>query len=121
MPVNIKTIGHIPEGSPRVAISSPTEIIAALAAAKEEYIYDEPRERNGVEYPRLRYPEKYQRSEEVKIHLETYIKEAIHRKVEFKVEGNGAYAVPIRVRNLLSQLCQRIYQMQVIFFLGPQR
>lgn len=37
-PVNTKTRGQIPDGSPRVAISSPTEITAALAAARDEYI-----------------------------------------------------------------------------------
>lgn len=37
-PVNTKISGHIPDGSPKVAISSPTEIIAALAAAKEGYM-----------------------------------------------------------------------------------
>ncbi len=37
-PVNTKTSGQIPEGSPWVAISSPTEITAALAAAKEGYM-----------------------------------------------------------------------------------
>lgn len=56
-PVNIKTRGQIPDGNPKVDISSPTEITAALAAAKEEYIYDAPSERKGVEYPRLKYPE----------------------------------------------------------------
>lgn len=55
-PVKTKTSGQIPAGNPRVAISSPTEITAALAAAKDEYIYGAPNERNGVEYPRLRYP-----------------------------------------------------------------
>lgn len=37
-PVNMKINGQIPDGSPRVAISSPTEITAALAAAKEGYM-----------------------------------------------------------------------------------
>ena len=57
-PVKIKTRGQIPAGNPRVAISSPTEITAALAEAKDEYIYGAPNERNGVEYPRLKYPYK---------------------------------------------------------------
>jgi hypothetical protein len=56
-PVKINTIGQIPDGSPSVAISSPTAITPALAAASEGYIWDCPRERNGVEYPRLKYPE----------------------------------------------------------------
>jgi hypothetical protein len=55
-PVNTKIVGEIPDGSPSVAISSPTAIIAALAAAREGYIWDAPRERNGVEYPRFKYP-----------------------------------------------------------------
>lgn len=37
-PVNTKTRGQICDGSPMVAISSPTEITAALAAASEEYM-----------------------------------------------------------------------------------
>lgn len=37
-PVNIKTNGQIPGGRPWVAISSPIEITAALAAAKEGYM-----------------------------------------------------------------------------------
>lgn len=37
-PVNTKTRGQIPDGNPWAAISSPTEITAALAAAKEEYM-----------------------------------------------------------------------------------
>lgn len=37
-PVNTKSRGQIPDGSPKVAISSPTEITAALAAAKEVYM-----------------------------------------------------------------------------------
>lgn len=37
-PVNMKTKGQIPAGNPSVAISSPTEITAAFAAAKAEYI-----------------------------------------------------------------------------------
>jgi len=37
-PVNTKTRGQIPNGSPCVAISSPTEITAALAAAREGYM-----------------------------------------------------------------------------------
>lgn len=37
-PVKTKTRGQIPDGSPSVAISSPAEIIAALAAANEEYM-----------------------------------------------------------------------------------
>ena len=37
-PVNTKTRGQIPGGSPWAAISSPTEITAALAAANEEYM-----------------------------------------------------------------------------------
>lgn len=53
-PVNVKTRGQIADGNPIVAISSPTEITAAFAAAKDGYIYDEPSERKGVEYPRLR-------------------------------------------------------------------
>lgn len=57
VPVNTKTTGEIPHGSPSVAISSPTAITAALAAAKEEYIKDAPIDRNGVEYPRCKYPE----------------------------------------------------------------
>jgi hypothetical protein len=32
---------------------------AALAAAKEGYMYDDPSDRKGVEYPRLRYPVTY--------------------------------------------------------------
>lgn len=48
-PVKTKTKGEIPEGSPNVAISSPTAITAALAAAREGYIYDAPSERKGVE------------------------------------------------------------------------
>lgn len=48
-PVNIKTRGQIPDGNPNVAISSPTEITAAFAAAKEEYICEPPSERKGVE------------------------------------------------------------------------
>ena len=55
-PVNTNTIGRIPDGSPNVAISSPTAMTAALAAASEGYIWDCPRERKGVEYPRLKYP-----------------------------------------------------------------
>jgi hypothetical protein len=54
--VKTNTRGQIPNGSPWLAISSPTEITAAFAAANEEYIYDAPSERKGVEYPRLRYP-----------------------------------------------------------------
>lgn len=54
VPVNTNTNGQIPDGNPCVAISSPTEIIAALAAANEGYIYEAPRERKGVEYPRFR-------------------------------------------------------------------
>lgn len=57
VPVNTNTIGEIPDGSPNVAISSPMAMTAALAAASEGYICDCPRERNGVEYPRLKYPE----------------------------------------------------------------
>lgn len=56
VPVKTNTRGQIPNGSPWLAISSPTEITAAFAAANEEYIYDDPSERKGVEYPRLRYP-----------------------------------------------------------------
>lgn len=37
-PVNTKTRGQIPKGNPWVAISSPTEMTAALAAAKEGYM-----------------------------------------------------------------------------------
>jgi hypothetical protein len=37
-PVNTNTIGQIPDGSPNVAISSPTAMTAALAAASEGYI-----------------------------------------------------------------------------------
>ncbi|CAE5956310.1 unnamed protein product [Arabidopsis arenosa] len=55
VPVKTNTRGQIPNGSPWLAISSSTEITAAFAAAKEEYIYDDPSERKGVEYPRLRY------------------------------------------------------------------
>lgn len=54
--MNIKTRGQIPDGNPKVAISSPTEITAAFAAAKEEYICEVPSERKGVEYPRPKYP-----------------------------------------------------------------
>lgn len=57
VPVNTNTIGQIPDGSPNVAISLPMAMTAALAAASEGYICDCPRERNGVEYPRLKYPE----------------------------------------------------------------
>jgi hypothetical protein len=34
----MNTKGQIPDGNPKVAISSPTEITAALAAAKDEYM-----------------------------------------------------------------------------------
>lgn len=37
-PVNMNVSGQIPGGRPRVAISSPTEITAAFAAAKEGYM-----------------------------------------------------------------------------------
>lgn len=57
MPVKTKTRGQILDGSPIVAISSPIEITAAFAEANEEYMYDAPKERKGVEYPRLRNPE----------------------------------------------------------------
>lgn len=53
-PVNTKTRGDILDGSPWVAISSPTAMTAALAAAREEYMWDAPRDKKGVEYPRLK-------------------------------------------------------------------
>lgn len=55
-PVNTKTSGQIPNGNPWVVISSPTEITAAFAAAKEGYMYDDPSDKKGVEYPRLKNP-----------------------------------------------------------------
>lgn len=50
------TKGQISGGKPCVAISSPTDITAALAAARDGYMYDIPSERKGVEIPRLKYP-----------------------------------------------------------------
>lgn len=55
-PVNTMTKGQISGGKPWVAISSPTDITAALAAARDGYMYDKPSERKGVEIPRLKYP-----------------------------------------------------------------
>ncbi|KAG7021996.1 hypothetical protein SDJN02_15725, partial [Cucurbita argyrosperma subsp. argyrosperma] len=54
--VNTMTKGQICGGKPCVAISSPTDITAALAAARDGYVYDKPSERKGVEIPRLKYP-----------------------------------------------------------------
>ena len=54
VPVNTKTMGQISRGSPIVEISSPTDIMADLALVREVYICDDPRERKGVEYPKLR-------------------------------------------------------------------
>lgn len=62
-PVKTMTIGEIPDGSPKVAISSPTAITAAFAAAREGYMCDAPRERNGVEYPRFKYPSYWKKND----------------------------------------------------------
>ena len=45
-----RTNGKIAYKRPEVAISSLAEIIAAEVGHKEEYIYQDPKERNGVEY-----------------------------------------------------------------------
>ena len=55
-PVNTMTNGQISGGKPCVAISSPTDITAAFAAARDVYMYDIPSDRKGVEIPRLKYP-----------------------------------------------------------------
>ena len=45
-----RTNGEIAYKRPEVAISSLATIIAAAVAYKEEYIYQDPKERSGVEY-----------------------------------------------------------------------
>lgn len=59
-PVNTKTRGQIPKGRPADAISSPTATTAAFAAVNDEYMYEEPRDRNGVEKPKLKNPAPHQ-------------------------------------------------------------
>jgi hypothetical protein len=58
--VNTKTRGDIPKGRPAEAMSSPTATTADFAAVKDGYMYEEPKDKNGVENPKLKNPVKRQ-------------------------------------------------------------